>query len=113
MPLPSWCVDSVTVSRASLTALRGATERDWAHSTEHEVGGCSLQPTATATDLSQPRAATSVDAVLFAPAGSDIEEGDRVEFDGSTYSVMGVPTSRKSPFATLDHMRVELSLWEG
>lgn len=113
MALPSWCTDSVSVLRAPLVSIRGTEERDWGAATRHTVEGCSFQPSSTDTDTSQARRAVSVDAVLYAPHGSDIKTGDRVSFGGSVYSVVGHPFDRESPFSAADHMRVELALWEG
>lgn len=115
MALPFWCADEITIVRAPLVATRGtATERDWTAATEHIVTGCSVQVGATASDLSEARVGNvTTDALLFAPLGSDIEKGDRVVYDGSTWTVDGNPANRKSPFGSLDHMRVQLSLWEG
>ena len=111
--LPSWCNDAVTVSRAPLVAVRGTYERDWSQAVPRTVRGCSLQPSATSTAFSDPREAAQYDAVLFAPYGSDIAHGDRVDFRGRSYLVDGVALPWRSPTGAVSHMQANLVGWEG
>lgn len=111
--LPSWCNDEVIVIRAPLAPVRGTFERDWSHASQHAVGGCSLQPVSTYTDRVDARSASGITAQLYAPAGSDIERGDRVQSGSLTFSVDGFALSWRSPFGGCDHMVVNLTDWSG
>lgn len=113
MALPSFCTEAVTVLRAPLVAQRGASVRDWASAEGHEVAGCSVQPTSTATDRTDPRDSVSLGATLYAPPGSDIEAGDRVSCSLGSFAVEGRPMPRTSPTGAVSHVEVALSLWEG
>lgn len=87
---------------------------DWAGAERHELRGCSLQPTSTASGGADARVnALSADAVLYAPPGSDLASGDRVEAGGATWSVDGTPFERASPTGRASHLVAKLSLWRG
>ena len=111
--LPSWCSDIVTVLRAPMAPYRGTYERDWSRAESHTVSGCSFQPISTSTDRNDPRNASSVTAQLFAPPNSDIERGDRVQFDGLVFTVEGFALGWRSPFGGCDHMVCNLAEWSG
>jgi hypothetical protein len=111
--LPSWCIDSVTVIRAPMVAIRGTFERDWSRATSHTVSGCSLQGTSTSTNRNDPRDAAVSAAQLFAPPNADIEEGDRIQLGGHVYSVDGFALSNRSPFGSCDHTLCFLTEWRG
>lgn len=112
--LPSFCADAVTVTRPGEQTLRGAVVPDWTNSSPHVVKGCSLQPAATMTrDGEQRINATSTSAVLYAPPGADILAGDRVTFDGQTWSVDGQPLKWRSPTGAVSHLVVNLTAESG
>lgn len=111
--LPSFFRTTVTVERAATTQQRGTTVRDWAHSTTHQVGGCSVQPVATATAWGEVAQPATYDAVMFAPPGADIQEGDRVTARGVTYHVEGMPLPWESPTGAVDHVEARLVTWRG
>lgn len=112
--LPSWCEDTITVLRAPWVSQRGTKVRDWGSAEPHEVSGCSVQPSTTATaDPSARALSTSVGAVAYCPPGADVEAGDRIVFDGATYDVEGEPLRVRSPFGGCDHMLVNLTARRG
>ena len=108
-----WCRQTVTVWRAPLVSVRGTKERDWRNAVSHEVAGCWVDSPAATTDFGDPRESVTVRQVLFAPPGSDIREGDRVEVDGHTFAIDGAPMKRRSPTGRLDHIECNLVDWEG
>ena len=59
--LPSWCQDSVTVTRAAKRVVNGREQADWSSASTHVVAGCSFQQTETDTsfDGAQRDAASS------------------------------------------------------
>lgn len=111
--LPSFCRDSVTVHRAARTESRGSTILDWSDETAHTIARCSVQPGSTVRDMNGRALAVTDGATLYAPAGADIEEGDRVEFDGVTYEVDGAPRSYRSATGRVSHVEVSLKDWRG
>ena len=113
MALPSFCRETVAVLRAPLVDSRGTVERDWARAASHVVRGCSAQPSSTSTGRGEPRSAVSEDAVLFAPPGSDVMEGDRVTCRLGTFVVDGEPMAWESPTGAVSHLRAALRSWRG
>lgn len=114
MPLPSWCDDTITVTRAQWVDERGTRVRDWTYAQTHFVKGCSVQPARTETDDRASRArATATSAVIYCPPGADVEAGDRIEFDGAKYEVQGEPLPQRSPFGGCDHLLVNVTAWKG
>lgn len=111
--LPSWCNDAVTVERARLITYNRRTERDWAHAQPHTLTGCSVQPAGTSTDFGAVDAVAGADAVLYAPPGADIQEGDRVTHGDATYVVDGIPYEWQSPYGHVSHVQARLKKWAG
>lgn len=111
--LPSFCRETVTVSRAPLVASRGTSERDWANATSHVVAGCLVQPAQTSQGASEPRPGISLAATLHAPPGADLAAHDRVKCSLGRFRVVGAPMAVTSPTGALSHVRAELSREEG
>lgn len=112
--LPSWCTDTITVRRAPWATSRGSKVRDWAHAAQHAVGGCSVQPAATATGDPAGRAQmTSVTAAIYCPPGADVAEGDRISFGGVTYEIEGAPIEVRSPFGGCSHVLLNVTSRRG
>ena len=109
--LPRWCSDAVTVRRAPYKEQRGTRVRDWENATEHTVEGCSVQPASTSTQWTDPRQALTVRAVLYAPPGADIVEGDRIDFAGASYALDGAPLEWRSPTGAVSHVQAQLVDW--
>ena len=113
MALPSFCNETVTVSRAPLVTSRGTSERDWASADDHEVAGCSVQFGSTSTYRTDPRDAIDSAATLYAPSGADILAGDRISCDAGEFCVQGEPMPRVSPTGAVSHVECALERWEG
>lgn len=114
MPLPSWCNDTITVTRAPWATERGTKVRDWARAQDHAIGGCSVQYTATASlDRAQRAQAVATSAVVYCPPGADVEAGDRIQHGGATFEVEGSPIEVKSPFGGCDHILVNITARRG
>lgn len=111
--LPSWCKHTVTVLRAPTVTKGMRTERDWPKATSHTLTGCSVQPAVTSTGFGTVDAVSTADATLYAPPFADIAEGDRVEFDGATYVVDGIPYEWQSPTGRVSHLQARLRKWAG
>ena len=113
MMLPSFCRETVTVSRAPLVDARGTRERDFSRASAHEVAGCSVQPDSTAQGGSEPRPGISLAATLYAPPDSDLAAHDRVTCSLGTFRVVGAPMAVASPTGALSHVRAQLLREEG
>lgn len=100
----------VTVVRAGVAVDHGATVLDWAAATTHTVAGCSFQPTSGSEDRINRDAVTTV-ATVYAPAGADVTDTDRIRFGGLTYDIDG--PVRRWAVGLLDHLEIPLKAVEG
>lgn len=110
--LPSFCRDTVTRIRPGTQTLRGSTVPDWSKATTKDIEGCSMQP--STTSLSQDGRVLGIydEYTLFAPSDSDIEAGDRIQFDGKVYEING--DVRVQPAAMrLEHIEIRLRRYSG
>lgn len=110
--LPSFCRDIVTRIRPSTKTSRGSTIFDWSTVSTLTIEGCSMQP--ASTTLSEDGRVLGISDLytLFAPPDSDIEAGDRIEFNGKTYTVEG--DVRVQPAAhRLQHKQITLRRYHG
>lgn len=110
--LPSFAKQSVTRIRAATKTVRGATIPDWDHATSTTISGCSVQP--ASTSLSQDgRVLGIMDGMTcYMPEGSDVQEGDRIVFNGETYTIDGAPRLWPA-VANMAHVQVSLRRWSG
>lgn len=115
--LPSWCRDTVTVTRPAWVASRGTTVPDWSQATTRTLTGCSVQVPSTSIDL-DGRQQSELYGTLYAPDGSDVARGDRVEWTdpmGTVHDFLvdGVPMPWTSPSGRVSHVKVRLVEWRG
>ncbi len=111
--LPSFCRETVEVTRATLRRLRGTSERDWADAETHAVAGCMVSPASTSDDVNNARPGLSLSATLYAPPGADIAAQDRVKCRLGLFRVVGEPMAVESPTGRLSHVRCDLERREG
>lgn len=88
----------------------GGQEDDWSTPDSLLIGGCSVQPGASEEDL-QNRSGTLIQWTVYAPGHPDVQEGDRVLFEGEWYAVDGRPA--RWPGAAVRHTVILLKAWEG
>lgn len=110
--LPGFARQSVTRLRPGVKTVRGSDLPDWEHATSLTISGCSVQP--GATELSQDgRVLGILDGMTcYLPEGSDVQEGDRIVYDGETYVIDGVPRKWVGAF-NLSHVQIRLRRWSG
>ena len=91
MALPSWASQTVTIIRPGVKIERGSEVPDWNNTWETDVPGCSVQP--ASTDMSQDGRVLGVfDGITcYMPPGTNVREGDRIQYDGVTYMILGAP----------------------
>jgi hypothetical protein len=105
-----------TFARQTITRVRGAlvadgygslTERDWTNAVSTTITGVSLQPMPS-SEYERGREAVLTAWRLYAPAGTDLEAGDRIVYDGDTYDIEGDSQNWPSPTGQLDHVEAVL-----
>ena len=105
--------DTITVIRPGQKEMRGTTIPDWATATEHTVEKCSFQPAGSSLSLDGRVLGLTDGATCYCPYDADIQEGDRIRFDGKTYTIDGVPRKWRSPSGLRNHIMLNLEKWSG
>jgi len=112
--LPSHARQTVTRIRPGTKTVRGSDLPDWSESAVStlKISGCSVQP--ASTELSQDgRVLGIMDGLTcYMPPGSDVMEGDRIVYDGETYTINGAPRVWVGAY-NLSHIQVALRRWSG
>lgn len=112
MVLSFW-TQSVTRIRPGTKMERGSVVFDWNNTDEKVIEGCSVQP--ASTSLSQDGRVLGVTDGLTAylPPDADVKAGDRIVFNGNTYTINGDPLAWPSVTGALDHIHLNLVRWRG
>lgn len=110
--LPSFARQSVTRIRPGVKTVRGSDIPDWENATSLVISGCSVQP--AATEMSQDgRVLGILDGMTaYLPPGADVQEGDRIVYNGETYVLDGAPRVWEAAF-NLSHVQIRLRRWSG
>lgn len=111
--LPSFFTQEIKVIRPKTKELRGSTVNDWSNPTTTTVTGCSVQPAGTTLDINGRVLGISDGLTAFLPFGTDVKAGDRIEYDGETYTIEGVPQPSISPTGSISSIKLHLKRWEG
>ena len=111
--LPSWFRQTVTRIRPGEKISRGSTVPDWDNVDTLVISNCSVQPSGTTLTQDGRVLGISNSFTLYMQPDADVREGDRVEFDGDTYIVVGVPKPWQSPTGNLNNKQVTLERWAG
>ena len=111
--LPSFCNQSITRVRPGVKVLRGSTVPDWDESKVDRItiNGCSVQPSATTLSQDGRVLGISEQITAYLPEGSDVQAGDRIEYDGNTFTIIGEPKKWVAP--TRSNVQLQLTRWEG
>lgn len=104
---------TVTVVRPQMVDRRGTLVADWANAQRTALPDCCMQERSTVRDLDGRTLSVSEGFVLFAPPGADVQAGDRIEFNGNTFEVDGIPADWPCRSGRISHVEVPLSRWEG
>ena len=113
MALPSWASDSVVIIRPATTTSRGSTIFDWSNATEKTVNGCSVQPASTSLSEDGRVLGISDGWTAYLPPNTDVKEGDRVRFNGETYTIKGAPRVWNSATGAVSAIQLNLQRWSG
>ena len=110
--LPSFCTQEVKRIRPSTKESRGSMILDWSNVSNLTIEGCSMQP--ASTTLSEDGRVLGISDLytLFTPPDADIDAGDRIEFEGKTFTVVG--DVRVQPAASrIQHKEISLRRYHG
>ena len=109
--LPFWHT-TITRIRPGTKTERGSTIPDWTNADRLDITGCLVQP--STTSLSQDGRIQGVTDGLTAcvPVDADILPGDRIEYRGDIYTIMGDPQLWVG-VGRLEHMKLTLQRWKG
>ena len=107
MALPSWAVDTVTRLRSTVTVERGTTYPDWTNAS------CSMQPAGTSLSQDGRIQGITDGYTCYMPPGSDVMAGDRIQYNGNTYTINGKPRIWNSPTGSVSNIVLNLERWEG
>ena len=113
MAIPSWCDQEVTILRPGTTTSRGSTVYDWSSPQSWMVDNCSVQPASTGLSQDGRVLGISEGFTVYLPPGTDVEAGDRVVFEGETYTIIGKPKTWKSATGRASHIQLSIERWSG
>ena len=112
--LPRWCTQTIIRIRPGEKVLRGSTVPDWDNNTDLlEISGCSVQPAATGLSQDGRVLGISDGFTVYLPEGSDVQAGDRIEFEGNVYTINGDPKIWRSATGRVSHMQLNIERWRG
>lgn len=112
--LPTFCNHEVTRIRAGQTVSRGSVIPDWDDTKVSKlvIKGCSVQPASTSLSMDGRVLAINEQMTAYLPEGSDVKAGDRIVFNGETFTINGDPKIWVAPF-TRSSVQLNLTRWEG
>jgi len=111
--LPSWANDTVTRVRPGTKDSRGSLIPDWSKATSLSITGCSMQPAGTSLSQDGRVLAVSDGYTCYFPPGSDVIAGDKIQFDGKDYQIIGEPRVWNSPTGRVSSIQAQLERWTG
>lgn len=111
--LPSWFTQSVTRIRPGTKTVRGSEVPDWDDVTTAPITGCSVQPSTTSLSQDGRVLGIAESFTMYMPPDADVQEGDRILFEGKQYTVIGMPRPWVSPTGALSNKQVTLERWDG
>lgn len=109
----SFARQSIKRIRPGVKTLRGSDVPDWSNASELVISGCSVQPSGTSLSFDGRVLAVNDSMTCFCPANSDIKAGDRIEYDGQTYTIDGEPRKWQSVSGRIDSLQITLERWSG
>ena len=105
--------DTVTIIRAPLEMRNGSEYRNWNNATSHELEHVQVTAAGTSRDFAGRTESITDRRTLRANYDADIQEGDRVAFDGNLYEIDGEVFHTKSPTGRAASTRCTLMRWKG
>lgn len=113
MAILSFWTQSIVRLRPGTKMERGSEVPDWDDPDTLVINGCSVQPASTSLTQDGRIEGVADGLTVYAPAGADVQAGDRVEYAGNVYTINGDVLSWPSASGTLDHLHLNLMRWRG
>ena len=113
MALPSWANDTVTRVRPGTKESRGSQIPDWSKATSLSIAGCSMQPATTTLSQDGRVLGISEGYTCYFPPGADVAAGDKIQYGGKDYQIIGEPKTWKSPTGRVSSVQAQLERWSG
>ena len=112
--LPSFCNEFIERVRPATKTERGSTIPDWDPSKVDiiTIEGCSIQPAATSLSQDGRVLGISEQLTAYLPEDSDVKAGDRIVYQGKTYTIIGEPKTWTG-VRDLSNIQLTLERWEG
>ena len=110
--LPSFCNETIYRLRPGTKMERGSPVPDWSSPDRLRIDDCSVQPTATSTSMDGRILGVSESLTAYLPEDADVKAGDRIEYRGSAYTIMGEPKFWKG-VRNLSNIQLNLQKWSG
>ena len=105
--------DTVTIIRAPLEKRHGSDYYDWNNATSHELERVQVVAAGTSRDFAGRTESITDRRTFRANYDADIQEGDRVAFEGNLYEIDGEVFHTKSPPGRASSTRCTLMRWKG
>lgn len=112
MPL-DFMTDSVTRLRGTLKKKNGMEYYDWSEPDTLVISNVQVTAQSTSRDFEGRVLQVSDRRTLRAKYDADIETGDRIIWNGTTYEVEGEVFHTKSPTGRVSSTRCTLVRWDG
>ena len=113
MAIPRWCNDTIIRIRPGTKVSRGSTIPDWENTDTLEICDCSVQPASTGLSQDGRVLGISEGLTVYLPPESDVQAGDRIEYDGDVYTINGKPKLWHSATGRVSHMQLNVERWQG
>lgn len=113
MALPSWAGDTVKRIRPGTKESRGSVVPDWTKTTDMTISGCSIQPGATSLSQDGRVLAISDGYTCYFPPGTDVAAGDKIQWNGADYQIIGEPRPWTSPTGRVSSLQAQIERWKG
>ena len=105
--------DTVTIIRAPFEMRNGSEYRDWNNAASHELEHVQVTAAGTSRDFAGRAESITDRRTLRANYDADIQEGDRVAFEGNLYEIDGEVFHTRSPTGRASSTRCTLMRWKG
>lgn len=111
--LPSWANDTIVRLRATIITQRGSEIPDWTNTDQLTITGCSMQPSSTSLTQDGRIQGIADGYTCYLPPGADVIAGDRILYNGKTYTINGEPRAWTSPTGLVSNTQLQLERWSG
>lgn len=105
--------DTITVMRAPITTVNGAEVRDWSNAGSFDINHVQVTSAGSSQDFAGRLLNVSDSRTVRANYDADIQEGDRIAYDGNLYEVDGEVYHTKSPTGRASSTRCKITRWTG